>query len=199
MYSRRKSRHLKGMTDASSASMSIPDVTGDATARYENNTYSGTTWYDLMPTPANGTGTGFGAGVDWPRFDGAQFVTVGQPAKLDFSTGFSLVAWGSQDPGVSGYERLISRDNNAGLRTVIFSQHDNTGNPFIGAHIGGGLKTVVGPGTYAASQWHFYVATWDGANLSLYVDGALEGSAAAAGALANNAIDWEFGRAQNST
>ena len=55
MFSRRRTRHTRGMTDASSRSMSIPDVTGDATARYENNSHSGTTWYDLMPTPANGT------------------------------------------------------------------------------------------------------------------------------------------------
>jgi hypothetical protein len=32
-----------------------PIATGDATARYENNSHSGTTWNDLMPTPANGT------------------------------------------------------------------------------------------------------------------------------------------------
>jgi hypothetical protein len=29
--------------------------TGDALARYENNTHSGAAWFDIMPTPANGT------------------------------------------------------------------------------------------------------------------------------------------------
>ena len=32
-----------------------PVPTGDATARYERLSHGGATWYDLMPTPANGT------------------------------------------------------------------------------------------------------------------------------------------------
>ena len=43
------------------------------------------------------------------------------------------------------------------------------------------------------------MVTHDGATLRLYVDGALEGDVAAVGSITNNAIDWEIGRAQNST
>ena len=41
-----------------------PTPTGDAVALYERLSYSGSTWFDLMTAPANGTGSGFGGGVD---------------------------------------------------------------------------------------------------------------------------------------
>ena len=91
MFSRRKHRHLVCPTDVSSTSVIVPDVTADATARYENNSHGGTTWYDLMPTPANGTDGG--AVGFWPNFNDAGYVTIGQPAKLNFTGAFTITAW----------------------------------------------------------------------------------------------------------
>lgn len=135
-----------------------------------------------------------------PVFDGDDYYTIGQPANLDFPAGFSVEAWGSQDADASqGYERLVSRDDGGGLRTFILSQNDTNGNPFVGIWIAGALKSVTGGGNYADGNWHHYMATHDGTTLRLYVDGALEGEVAAVGQITNNAIDWEIGRAQNST
>ena len=71
-----------------------PVPTGDATARYERLSHSSATWYDLMPTPANGTdgGTpGF-----WPNFDGLSWCSIGSPAKLDFASAYTVQAWAQQ-------------------------------------------------------------------------------------------------------
>lgn len=164
-----------------------PVVTGDATARYERLSYSSGVWYDLMPTPANGTdsptvtatitgvtqafpgvvtcsgghsytndvivfisgvngmtqlndktytvknatGTTFelytgdanspvavdtraSAGYDaytsggtatrglmaWPFFNGTDYVTIGNPTKLQYSGAFTLCAWYRQDTAI---------------------------------------------------------------------------------------------------
>lgn len=154
-----------------------PTPTGDAVANYERLSYAEPTWYDLMPTPADGTGTGFGAGVDWSAFDGAQAVTVGQPAKLALTGNMSFIVWASQNAGATGYEVVMTRD---GADRFIFSLNDNTGKPFIGLDIGG-LKTVTGTVNTNDSAWHMVVATYDGAKLKLYVDGALNAELAAAG------------------
>jgi len=172
-----------------------PVVTGDATARYERLTYAQPTWYDLMPAPANGTGIGFGAGVDWPRFDGAQTVNVGQPAKLALTGNMSFVAWASQDAGVSGYERVMSRD---GIDRFILSLNDNTGKPFVMLDIGG-VQTITGVSTTNDGASHMIAATYDGATLSLYVDGALDSSLAVAGSAdIDTAKDLDFGSNANA-
>lgn len=152
-------------------------TTNGITARYENFSYSGSTWFDLTPVPANGVGTGFGAGVDWPRFDGAQAVTVGQPAKLALTGNMSFVAWASQDAGVTGYEVVMGRD---GTDRFIFSMNDNSGKPFVGLDIGG-LQTLTGTVNTNDSAWHMIAATYDGAKLKLYVDGTLNAELAVAG------------------
>ena len=73
-----------------------PVPTGDAVARYERLSHSGATWFDLMPTPANGTDGTIGAAFTWPNFNGESFVTIGQPAKLSFADAFTIVTWANQ-------------------------------------------------------------------------------------------------------
>lgn len=157
-----------------------PVVTGDAVARYERYSHGGSTWYDIMMTPANGTDDGWVAPPLWPTFDGDQAVVVGQPAKLALTGHMSFVAWASQDEGVSAWERLMSRDPGAGVR-LILSLHDTTGVPFFGLTVGATMQYVQGPGPVNDSQWHMIVGTHDGATLALYIDGALSVSAAHAG------------------
>lgn len=172
-----------------------PTVTGDAVARYERLSHGGNLWHDIMPNAADGTGIGFGAGVDWPRFDGAQTVNVGQPVKLALTGNMSFVAWASQDAGVSGYERVMSRD---GVDRFILSLNDNTGKPFVMLDIGG-VQTVTGGSTTNDGAWHMIAATYDGATLSLYVDGALDSSLAVAGSAdIDTAKDLDFGSNANA-
>lgn len=153
-------------------------TTNGITARYENFSYSGSTWFDLTPVPANGVGTGFGGGVDWPRFDGAQWVTIGQPSKLALTGNMSFVAWSSQDSGTSGFERVMSR---GAASPLIFSLKDSNGHPFILVKVSGAAKSIEGSSVINDGEWHMIAATYDGAKLKLYVDGALDAELVAAG------------------
>lgn len=176
-----------------------PQATGDATARYERLSHSGTTWFDLMPTPANGTDGTVGAAFTWPDFNGDAFVNFGNPTKLQYTNNWSISAWASQSDTApaSAFERLISRDN-LGSRCFILSQKDSNGVAFAGIFVGNVLKSAQGTNDYADNNWHHYMITHDGTTLKLYVDGTLEASGATGGPMDNDAVDWEVGRAQNS-
>jgi len=135
-----------------------------------------------------------------PVFDGNDYYSIGNPANLQFTTNFSIEAWGSQDADASqGYERLISRDDIGANRVFAMSQHDTNGNPYAAIFVGGVVKTANGTGNYADGNWHHYVATHDGVTLRLYVDGDEEASVATGGAMDNDPIPWEIGRAGNGT
>ena len=174
-----------------------PVPTGDATARYERLSHGGATWYDLMPTPANGTdgGTpGF-----WPNFDGVSWATIGKPAKLDFANAFTICGWAFQsaDPPTQGNEFVISRDG--ATRNVIYLQSDN-GNRITFFGWTPAFNSAQGPVTTPAGIWYFTSCVNEGigGDLLLYIDGALAGSdAGGGGAVAWGADDWEFGRPQN--
>jgi len=176
-----------------------PQATGDATARYERLSHSGSTWYDLSPSPADGTDGTIGAAFTWPAFNGESFVNIGNPNKLQFTNNWSITAWASQDDAspASAFERLVSRDD-IGNRCFILSQKDSDGLPYAGIFVGGSLKGITGAHDYADNNWHHYMVTYDGTNLRLYIDGALEGSIAPGGPMDNDAVDWEIGRSQNS-
>lgn len=171
--------------------------TGDAAARYERLSHSGTTWFDLMPAPADATdgGTpGF-----WPSFDGVSWATIGKPAKLDFADAFTICGWAFQsaDPPTQGNEFVISRDG--ATRNVIYLQSDN-GNRITFFGWTPAFQSAQGPVTTPAGIWYFTSCVNEGVggDLLLYIDGALAGSdAGGGGAVAWGADDWEFGRPQN--
>ena len=184
-----------------------PIPTGDATARYERLSHSGTTWYDLMPTPANGTDGTIGAAFTWPNFNGESFVTFGQPAKLDFAASFSIVAWYSQDinPPRQGNERFLSRDgiNGAANRAWLMSQDDLTGlnQAFVFNGLPpNGYTNPQASGTYNTGTFHMAVLVLDAGTTTayIYVDGIVRVTKAGQGlpVPAWPARDSEAGRHQ---
>lgn len=177
-----------------------PVVTGDAAARYERLSHSGTTWYDLMPAPADGTDGTIGAAFTWPSFNGESFVSIGNPAKLQFAGAFTICAWYNQstDPPTQGNERILSRDN-IGTRPFLLSQSDNTGlaQAFVSTT---GFNNVQASGNYSTGTFHFMVVVNEGAggDLLIYMDGELQGTAAGDGGTVSSwgTLDTEFGRHQ---
>ena len=156
-----------------------------------------TAWSDVT-----GSNNMTGAVTAPPAFDGDDYYTIGNPADLQFTNNWSIEAWASQSdqaPIGSAFERLISRDDIAANRCFILSQRDSDGFPFAGIFVGGTLKSVTGTSDYADGNYHHYMVTHDGATLKLYVDGALEGSVATGGAMDNDPVNWEIGRAQNDS
>jgi hypothetical protein len=154
-----------------------PEPTGDALARYERLTNNGSTWFDIMPNPANGVSNV----ASWPAFDqtNPDSVLIGQPAKLDFPGAFTLCFWASQSPGLSGAEFVMSRDTTHGAaRAFIFTQYDSTGRPrfIVWTNPGAILRDCYSRGSYADNQWRFYVGVNEGfgGNLKIYINGVLD-------------------------
>lgn len=184
-----------------------PVPTGDATARYERLSHGGTTWYDLMPTPANGTDGTIGAAFTWPAFNGEAFVSFGDPTKLEFATDFSVAAWYRQDtdPPTQGYERIVSRDTIiavGGTATRCFSlqQKDDTGTAQAFIHNNVGNVNPVASGTYNTGTYHMAVLVNDASNTNAYyyVDGIVRSTKIGQGGpvTAWGSISTEAGRHQ---
>ncbi len=184
-----------------------PVPTGDAAARYERLSHGGTTWHDLMPTPANGTDGG--AVGFWPNFNDAGYVTIGQPTKLNFTSAFTITAWCLQTreaPPRDNQERVLSRDAMGGSRSYTLSQDDATGvfSFFVWDDAGAappypGYQFVQSPG-FPDEAWHFVAAVNEGAgnDMKMYIDGELVVTGAGKGVkLKVTAANAEFGRRQD--
>lgn len=173
--------------------------TGDATARYERLSHSGTTWFDLMPTPANGTD---GGTIAWPVFDGASFVTIGQPVKLDFAGAFSISFWVKQSINApAGWERVVARDAGGTDRCYIANEVDTAGPnntqfaAFLWRTVGGLSSTTTG--NFADDAWHYttYVNAGTGGDLIVYVNGSEAARAVGGGGIMDlKAVDLFFGK-----
>lgn len=179
-----------------------PVPTGDATARYERLSHGGTTWHDLMPTPANGTDATSGAAFTWPNFNNAGYVEIGNPAKLNFAGAYTLCCWGLQtDPPVSeGGEYFIGKDIGAGAgRNTGITSADNA-NLISGFRFP--FKAVQYTGAAPGSFYYIaFVNEGTGNDLKLYVDGVLRATAAGDGLNVtwSGGTPWEFGRRQDGT
>ena len=184
-----------------------PTVTGDAVARYERLSHGGSLWHDIMPNAADGTLSGDGSW--WPNFvtGDSNYVAIGNPAKLDFSSAFTLCAWAYQnpDPPIQGGEYLIGKDGlAAGTRNVGLSTADNN------ALISGFIFPSGSAGSFAAVQYdadtgvqHFSVLVNEGGggDLLLYVDGVLRATNAGKGDPISwtPGTPWELGRRQDGS
>ena len=172
--------------------------TGDATARYERLSHSGATWFDLMPTPANGTDGTIGAAFTWPQFIGESFVEIGTPAKLDFADAFTLCAWANMDivtPPIQGNEAIIYKSDRVGQLDVAFTIADNNGQ-VTGVIYSPGVQSVQS-GAGFGGAWHYFVFVNEGAgnDLTLFIDGALVGTGAGKGGVVGwDPVEWYFGR-----
>lgn len=201
MFSRRKGRHTRGMTDVSSSSMSIPDVTADAAARYENNSHSGSVWNDITPAPANGTDGSTDPILHpftWPLFNGFSFVDIGTPAKLDFADAFTLCAWANMDivtPPIQGNEAIIYKSDRAFKTDVTMTLTDNNGQATMGIFSPGFQNVQSGAGFGGA--WHLFVFVNEGAgnDIQMFIDGVLINTGVGkGGAVGWDDVPWYFGR-----
>lgn len=77
---------------------------------------------------------------------------------------------------VSGEKDLCSDKEAGGISVYV-----NGGNLGFMAHIGGGYRSALTP--IAGNRWYHAVATWDGSQIKLYVNGELAQTTAATGAL----------------
>jgi len=169
--------------------------TGDALARYENLSHSGSTWFDIMPTPADGSD---GGTLAWPTFDGGAWVTIGQPAKLDFAGAFSVSFWVKQSTDLpSGWERVIARDAGGSNRCYVANEVDSSGQfaAFLWRTVGGLSSATTA--AFALGQWRFvsYVNEGTGGDLVVFVDGIeAQRAVGGGGVMTVKAVDLYFGK-----
>ena len=158
-----------------------PVPTGDAVTRLESLTYSSPTWYDIMPNPANGTGTVPG----FPVFDEANpdLINLGTPTKMDFAGAFTIVAWAFQKiDSTTGLEYFISKDNTNSGNNRVFGclQRDTNGKPrfLFWDDTATGYINCQGNNQYNAERYYFYTFVNQGpiagGKLQLWVDGVLD-------------------------
>ncbi len=152
----------------------VPTTNG-ITARYERFSHSGNTWYDLTPTPANGTDTGTPG--FWPVFDGVSGVSLGQPTKLDFTGAFTCSFWSKQSAAAPpGSERMIARDDGGPNRSWVVVSVDPGG--AIASYFWGvgfpapGYTTVTTPAN-PLGVWYYttFVNEGPGNDIVNFVDG----------------------------
>ncbi len=143
----------------------------------------------LNNNPARVAGR-FGGGL---RFNGAnQYVQVPSAENLRFTNNFSLSFW--FNPSVplnaaSGRKDLVKK---FGSYWVILNYPGSDGRlVFV---LNNGVPLVKSAtASWHPNQWYHAAATYDGAALRLYVNGMLEGSAAASGLVSTNESPVQFG------
>lgn len=174
----------------------------------------------LVLSPNNATGptvTGFEADNAAVRIDGKNWVSLGNPAGLNFGGQITLEAWIKPDAAQGGIARILSH----GPATPTSFDVEASGVVLAGSlvssnevslRIDGGTEYVVGSsdgstehstrftvGTDLGSgQWVHLVGTYDGSKWNLYRNGALVASTPdSTGALLVADGDWAIGSTGN--
>jgi len=155
-------------------------------AAYSFNEGTGTTVAD-----ASGTGNAGTIGTaTWTTqgkyggalvFDGSSaLVTVPDSASLDLTTGMTLEAWVNPSTSLTGWKDVVYKGDD---NYYLMGSSSSLGQPAAGGRYAGAYGEVFGTAALAPNTWTHLAATYDGAMLKLYVDGALVASQAQTGAL----------------
>jgi hypothetical protein len=146
-------------------------TTADATGKAHTGTLTGATW---TTTGKNGKALSFNGT--------SNYVTVADANDLDLTTGMTLEAWvrpSALTP--SGWNTVVMKEETA--TTLAYSLYANDGNPWpsITVRVGTADREAIGTSAPPLNAWTHLAATYDGANLRLYVNGVQVGALAQTG------------------
>jgi hypothetical protein len=179
-----------GGNQATSAAVSITvanTATPGLVASFGFNEVSGATVLDASGVNNHGTITGatrtaagkFGGALS---FNGtSNWVTVPDAASLDLTTGMTLEAW-VNPASLSGWRTALLKESSGTLSYAMYA-NDNTPNPAVTVRIGGADRSAVGTSRLPLNTWTHLAATYDGAQVRLYVNGVQAGSRAQTGSI----------------
>lgn len=164
--------------------------------------YGGPCLYDLVSGfPASLEG--FTSGNGWTTFAppgqigslsyaGSQYVQAFHSSYLNAAT-MTVAAWINCASASAGTLRMIATRDAASTGNREFQFRLNGNQVEFIAFIGGSAHTVTGVGSVGDNNWHWVAATFDGAYLKTWIDGALDNSLAQSGSIDTGAIDLYLG------
>ena len=111
------------------------------------------------------------------------FVTVASSPLLQLGTAYTLEAWVNPAASQPTEPAVIAKEISGGLPYVLYAHGDGGVGPNAFTRIGGNYARAAAASTIPADTWTHLAATYDGATLSVYVNGVLAGTAAVNGTL----------------
>ena len=159
-----------GLVAAWSFNAGAGTTAADATGKGHTGTISGAAW---SAAGKNGGALSFDGINDW--------VTVADANDLDLTNGMTLSAWVRPSGAGADWQTVVLKESPGFMVYALYADTD-TNRPSGHVVIGGDLD-VRGTAQLAANTWTHLAATFDGANLRLYVNGALVATRAVAGSM----------------
>ena len=167
-------------------------------AGYGFNETSGSTVTDVSGN--NNTGT-LGSGVTRTTqgkfggallFNGSSFVTVPHAASLNLASGMTLSAWVFPTVNPVNWSTAIMKEQPGWFVYALYAGSP-TNRPNIYIFTTNGENGIAGPSALALNTWSHLAATYNGATLSIYVNGALAASQAMTGPINTATSPLRFG------
>ena len=144
--------------------------TGDASGAGNAGTVAGATW---------STAGRFGGALS---FDGVNDrVTAPDANSLDLTSGMTLEAW-VRPSAANNWRTAIAKEHGTTVAYSLYSNR-NTNVPHAEIYSGGRLRGVNGTGALPLNAWSHLAATFDGAQVRIFVNGAQVGAINRAGTI----------------
>jgi hypothetical protein len=174
-------------------------------ASYGLDEGTGTTVNDSSTNKNNGTETNStwktGYYGDALQFTGAanSLVTVNDAASLDVTSGLTLEAWVNPTTLASadaGWVAALAKDHKNSGNDIAYALYAANGTgtpPALHLLINGSDVGVQGTSVLSLNTWTFLTGTYDGANMRLYVNGALVATQSRTGSITTTADPFHIG------
>jgi hypothetical protein len=117
-------------------------------------------------------------------FDGVNdWITVADSDALDLSTAMTLEAW-VNPASLTGWRNVLLKEGGTGMAYELYAQNPDVSRPAAYATLNGAIRGITGTAPMPANTWSHLAVTYDGANMRLYVNGALVRTVARTGVIA---------------
>ena len=121
------------------------------------------------------------------QFDGVNdWVTIADAASLDLTTSFTLEAWVRPSAG-GGWRTVVLKEGSGFSAYELYANNPDVSAPSsFFTPVGAAARSIHGTSALPNNAWTHLAATYDGANLRLYVNGVLVRSGARTGTIRNS-------------